>query len=86
MKETSVMSFSHQHINNAASSIIENLNLNDVLKSKKLSNYYNKNLKKHSNFFHDVDTAFHLSFIYFQSNQKKILFMMQYLKKLFKKV
>ena len=48
--------------------------------------YYNKNLKKHFNFFYNVDTVFHLNSTYFQSDQKKILFMMQYLKKLFKKV
>ena len=79
------MFLSHQHINNATSLITENINLNDVLKFKKLSNYYDKNLKKHSDFFHNVNTVFHLSFIYFQLNQKKILFMMQYLKELFKK-
>ena len=68
LKETSAASFSHQHMNNAASSIIKNLSSNDVLKFEKLSDYYNKNLKKHSDFFHDTDTTFHLSFIYFQSN------------------
>ena len=73
-------------MNNAASSIIENISSNDVLKSEKLLDYYDKNLKEHFNFFYDADTAFHLSSTYFQLNQKKILFMMQYLKKLFKKV
>ena len=55
-------------MNNAVSSITENINSSDVLKSKKLSNYYYKNLKEYFNFFHNVNTAFYLSFIYFQSN------------------
>ena len=55
-------------MNNAASSIIENINSNDVLKSEKSLNYYDKNLKKHSNFFYNVNIMFHLSFIYFQLN------------------
>ena len=86
LKETSVTFFSHQYINNAVNFITEDISLNDVLKLKKLSDYYDKNLKEYFNFFCNADIMFHLNFIYFQSDQKKILFMMQYLKRLFKKV
>ena len=55
-------------MNNAASFIIKNINSNDVLKLRKLLNYYDKNLKKHFNFFCNADIMFHLNFIYFQLN------------------
>ena len=55
-------------MNNAASFITEDISLNNVLKLKKLSNYYDKNLKKDSDFFYNVNIIFHLSFIYFQLN------------------
>ena len=86
LKETFAAFLSHQYINNAASSITENISSNDVLKFEKLLNYYDKNLKKHFNFFYNADITFHLNFIYFQLDQKKILFIMQYLKRLFKKI
>ena len=47
------------------SSIIEKFSFNDVLKLKKLPDYYDKNLKEHFNFFKDANTTFHLNFIYF---------------------
>ena len=68
MKETFTAFLSHQHMNNAANSITKNISSNDVLKSEKLSDYYNKNLKKYFNFFCDVNITFYLSFIYFQLN------------------
>ena len=72
------------HINSEISTsafMIEEINTFNILKSKQLSEYYEKNLREHSNFFHNTDTSFNMSTLYFFTERLKIYFVMQYFKK-----
>ena len=71
------------HINQKTStftSVIEEINALNTLKSEQLPKYYEKNLREHSNFFHNTDTSFNISIFYFSTERLKIYFIMQYLR------
>ena len=72
------------HINSETStsaSVIKETNAFNILKSEQLSEYYEKNLREHSNFFCNADTLFNINTLYFSTERLKIYFTMQYLKK-----
>ena len=71
------------HINqetNTSASVIEEISAFNTLKSEWLPEYYGKNLREHSIFFHSADTLFNMSTPYFPTEKLKIYFTMQYLK------
>ena len=71
------------HINqktNTSASVIEEINAFNTLKFKWLSEYYKKNLRKHSNFFCSVNILFNINIFYFSTVRLKIYFTMQYFK------
>ena len=72
------------HINQKTStsaSVIKKINAFNILKSEQLSEYYEKNLRKHLNFFCSTDTLFNISIFYFSTERLKIYFAIQYFKK-----
>ena len=72
------------HINqktNTFVSVIEKINAFSILKSEQLPEYYEKNLREHSNFFHSTDTSFNINTLYFFIKKSKIYFVIQYFKK-----
>ena len=71
------------HINQETStsaSVIEEINAFSTLKPEWLSEYYGKNLREHSNFFHNTNTSFNINTPYFFTERSKIYFAIQYLK------
>ena len=74
------------HINQETStsvSVIKKINVFNILKFKWLPEYYGKNLKEHSNFFHSINTLFNINTFYFFIERLKIYFAIQYFKKKF---
>ena len=75
----SIISHTNQEINTSAS-VIKETNTFNILKSEQLSEYYEKNLREHSNFFHSTDILFNINTLYFLTEKSKIYFAIQYLK------
>ena len=72
------------HINQETStsaSVIEKINTFNTLKSEWLPEYYEKNLREHSNFFCSTDILFNINTLYFSTERLKIYFTMQYFRK-----
>ena len=78
-KATLMISHTNQETNTSAS-VIEKTNAFSTLKPEQLPEYYENNLRKHSNFFHSTDTLFNMSTFYFSTERLKIYFAMQYLR------
>ena len=78
-RATSITLHNNQKTSTSAS-VIEETNAFNILKSEQLPEYYKKNLRKHSNFFHNADTLFNINTSYFSTKRLKIYFAMQYFK------
>ena len=74
-----IISYINQETSTSASAI-EEINASSTLKPEQLPEYYEKNLKEHSNFFHSTDTSFNMNTLYFSIKKSKIYFAIQYLK------
>ena len=74
-----MMLYINQEINTSAS-VIKEINAFNTLKFEQLPEYYEKNLKKYSNFFYSADTLFNINTLYFFTEKLKIYFIMQYFK------
>ena len=81
-RATSIISHINQEISTSASAI-KKINTFNILKSEWLSEYYENNLKKHSNFFYSTDTLFNMNTFYFFTEKSKIYFIMQYFREEF---
>ena len=78
-RATSITSHINQETNTSVS-VIKEINAFSTLKPEWLPEYYKKNLRKHSNFFHSTDTLFNINTLYFSTERSKIYFIMQYLR------
>ena len=81
-RATFMISHSNQETSTSAS-VIKKINAFNTLKSEQLPEYYEKNLREHSIFFHNTDILFNMNTLYFLTKRLKIYFAMQYLKKEF---
>ena len=74
-----ITSYINQETNTFAS-VIKEINAFNILKSEQLPEYYENNLREHSNFFHSIDTLFNMNTSYFFTERLKIYFVIQYLR------
>ena len=77
LKTTPITSYINQKTNTSAF-VIEKTNAFNTLKSEQLSEYYEKNLKEHSNFFCSTNTSFNMNTFYFPTKKSKNYFTIQY--------